>query len=126
MVEAARLLKEAVAAIGNQEQLEQRVRAITEAEHRGDFIVHEIFDLLRSTFITPLDRDQIQQIATAIDDVVDRVEAAGDALLIYRIEWCRPEAVQLAEIVMACAEQINRAMPDLREKRRLTRVRECM
>ena len=126
MVEAARLLKDAVAAIGNQEQLEQRVRAITEAEHHGDFIVHEIFDLLRSTFITPLERDQIQKIASAIDDVVDRIEAAGDVLLIYKIDQGRPEAVRLAEIVMACAAQINEAMPNLREKGRLPRVRDCM
>jgi uncharacterized protein len=126
MVEAARLLKEAVAAIGNTEQLEHRVRAITEAEHHGDFIVHEIFDLLRSTFITPLERDQIQMIASAIDDVVDRIEAAGDVLLIYKIEQGRPEATRLAEIVMACAEQINEAMPNLREKSRLPHVRECM
>jgi predicted phosphate transport protein (TIGR00153 family) len=126
MVEAARLLKEAVGAIGNQELLEQRVRAITEVEHHGDFIVHEIFDLLRSTFITPLDRDQIQKIASAIDDVVDRIEAAGDVLLIYKIDKTRPEAVRLAEIVMACAEQINQAMPNLRDKGRLPRVRECM
>ena len=126
MVEAARLLKDAVAAIGNQEQLEHRVRAITEAEHHGDFIVHEIFDLLRSTFITPLERDQIQKIASAIDDVVDRIEAAGDVLLVYKIDRGRPEAVRLAEIVMACAEQINQAMPNLREKGRLPRVRECM
>ena len=126
MVEAARLLKDAVAAIGNQEQLEHRVRAITEAEHHGDFIVHEIFDLLRSTFITPLERDQIQKIASAIDDVVDRIEAAGDVLLVYKIDRGRPEAARLAEIVLACAEQINQAMPNLREKGRLPRVRECM
>jgi len=126
MVEAARLLKEAVAAIGNQEQLEHRVRAITEAEHHGDFIVHEIFDLLRSTFITPLERDQIQKIASAIDDVVDRIEAAGDVLLVFKIDRGRPEAARLAEIVLACAEQINEAMPNLREKGRLPRVRECM
>jgi predicted phosphate transport protein (TIGR00153 family) len=126
MVEAARLLKEAVAAIGSQEQLEHKVRAITEAEHHGDFIVHEIFDLLRSTFITPLERGEIQGIASAIDDVVDRIEAAGDALLVYKIDRARPEATRLAEIVLDCAEQINQAMPNLREKSRLARVRECM
>lgn len=126
LVEAARLLHEAVSAIGDREHLEQRVRAITEAEHHGDFIVHEIFDLLRSTFITPLERDQIQGIASALDDVVDRIEAAGDALLIYKIDRARPEAARLAEIVMACAQQINQAMPNLRERNRLPRVRECM
>jgi hypothetical protein len=126
LVSTARLLREAVAAIGNQEQLEHKVKAITEAEHHGDFIVHEIFDLLRSTFITPLERDQIQAIASALDDVVDRIEAAGDALLVYKIEEVRPEAIRLAEIVMACADQINEAMPHLRSKQNLPRVRERM
>lgn len=126
LVATARLLREAVAAIGHGEQLEHKVKAITEAEHHGDFIVHEIFDLLRSTFITPLERDQIQAIASALDDVVDRIEAAGDALLIYKIEEVRPEAIRLAEIVMACADQINEAMPHLRSKQNLPRVRERM
>lgn len=126
LVEAARLLREAVGAIGQGEQLEHRVKAITEAEHHGDFIVHEIFDLLRSTFITPLERDQIQQIASSIDDVVDRIEAAGDALLVYKIDQATPEATQLAEIVLACADQIHQAMPHLRTKQGLPRVRERM
>ena len=126
MIEAAGLLREEVAALARGEDLTLHVQRITEAEHHGDFIVHEIFDLQRSTFITPLDRDQIQKIASAIDDVVDRIEAAGDALLVYKIDKARSEATRLAEIVMACAEQISQAMPNLREKSRLPRVRECM
>jgi uncharacterized protein Yka (UPF0111/DUF47 family) len=126
LLEAARLLRETVAALGRGEDLTDHVKRITEAEHRGDFIVHEIFDLLRSTFITPLDPGQIREIASALDDVVDRIEAAGDALLIYKIDHCTPEASRLADIVYACAEQISAAMPLLREKRRLPEVRERM
>ena len=126
MVEAARLLREAVAAIGSRELLEQRVRAITEAEHRGDFIVHEIFDLLHGTFITPLDRDQIRAIATSLDDVVDRIEAAGDVFLLYKIDHATEEATRLASIVLACAEQIDQAMPLLRDKSSLPGVLQRM
>src|SRR5437870_1082239 len=106
MVEAAGLLRQTIAALGRGEDLTMHVQRITEAEHRGDFIVHEIFDLLRSTFITPFDPDQIRAIASALDDVVDRIEAAGDSLLIYKIDHCTPEAERLAEIVESCAEQI--------------------
>lgn len=126
LVDAARLLNTAVGELGSEEMLFGTVQQITEAEHRGDFIVHEVFDLLRSTFITPLDHDEIRRIASALDDVVDRIEAAADALLLYKINHPTPEALRLAQIVLACAEQISAAMPLLRDKRRLSVVRERM
>ena len=126
LLDASRLLNEAINALERGEDLTAHVERITEAEHRGDFIVHEIFDLLRSTFITPLEPEQIRSIASALDDVVDRIEAAGDALLIYKIDHCTPEAQRLAEIVYSCAEQISAAMPLLRDKKQLPQVRERM
>ena len=126
LVEAARVLRHLVDALGNPEEVARRVRQLTEAEHRGDFIVHEIFDLLRGTFITPLDRDEIQKIASSLDDVLDRMEAAGDVFLLYKIDHATPEAIRLADIVLACAEQIHLAMPMLRDKSRLPGVRDRM
>jgi uncharacterized protein Yka (UPF0111/DUF47 family) len=126
MVEAARILIGLVGALENRDEVNRRVQQLTEAEHRGDFIVHEIFDLLHSTFITPLDRDQIAEIARSLDDVVDRIEAAGDVFLLYKIDHATPEATRLAQIVLACAEQIDQAMPMLREKNRLPGVRDRM
>jgi uncharacterized protein Yka (UPF0111/DUF47 family) len=126
LLEAAKLLRETIGALERGEDLTPHVERITEAEHRGDFIVHEIFDLLRSSFITPLDPSEIRGIASAIDDVVDRIEAAGDALLIYKIDHCTPEAKRLADIVYECAEQIGGALPLLRDKKSLPGVRERM
>ena len=126
LVEAARLLQATVAALGRHEDLTHHVQQVTEAEHRGDFIVHEVFDLLRTTFITPFERDQLQSIATSIDDIVDQVEGAADALLLYKLDHCTPEAERLAQIVLACAERINDAMPYLRDKKTLPNVRERM
>ena len=126
LLDAARLLKVAIEALEKGDDLTMHVERITEAEHRGDFIVHEIFDLLRSTFITPMDPAEIRGIASALDDVVDRIEAAGDALLIYKIDHCTAEAKRLAEIVLGCAEQINAALPLLRDKKSLPTVRERM
>ena len=126
MVEAARILVALVGALENRDEVARRVEQLTEAEHRGDFIVHEVFDLLHSTFITPLDRDQIADIIRSLDDVVDRIEAAGDVFLLYKIDHATNEAKRLASIVLACAEQIDQAMPMLREKSRLPGVRERM
>jgi uncharacterized protein Yka (UPF0111/DUF47 family) len=126
MVEAARILNDLVGSLGDRDEVARRVSQLTEAEHRGDFIVHEIFDLLHGTFITPLDRDQIRDIVTSLDDVVDRIEAAGDVFLLYKIDHATNEAKRLASIVLACAEQIDQAMPLLREKSKLPGVRERM
>ena len=126
MVEAARILVALVGVLENRDEVARRVTQLTEAEHRGDFIVHEVFDLLRSTFITPLDRDQIADIIRSLDDVVDRIEAAGDVFLLYKIDHGTPEATRLAQIILSCAEQIDQAMPMLREKSRLPGVRERM
>jgi uncharacterized protein Yka (UPF0111/DUF47 family) len=126
LVETAQHLKDTVAALERGEDLATYVQRLTESEHRGDFLVHEVFDLLRTTFITPLEPDEIQAIARSLDDIVDAIEGAGDALLLYKIDHCTPEASRLAQIVLACAEQINEAMPLLRDKGTLPRVRERM
>ncbi len=125
-VAAARMLVEALTVVGQGGDPTSVIRRLTELEHRGDFIVHEIFDLLRSTFITPLERDQIQAIASSIDSIVDQIEGAGDALLLYKIGATTPEAERLAQIVLACAEQIDLAMPLLRDRASLPRIRERM
>jgi uncharacterized protein Yka (UPF0111/DUF47 family) len=71
------------------------VAQLTEFEHRGDFIVHEIMDLLSHTFLTPLEGDEIRALTSSLDDVVDHIEAAADALLLYKVEQPIPEAIQL-------------------------------
>ena len=76
--------------------VESRVAQISEVEHRGDFIVHETMDLLSRTFITPLEGDEIRALVSALDDVVDSIEAAADALLLYKVEQPIPEAIELA------------------------------
>ena len=80
--DAARLFHTLLTDFSN---VDSRVAQITEVEHRGDFIVHETMDLLSRTFITPLEGDEIRALASALDDVVDSIEAAADALLLYQV-----------------------------------------
>jgi len=105
--------------------VESGVRRITVIEQRGDFIVHEIIDLLNRTFITPLDHEEIHRLTSALDDVVDLVEAAADAMLLYQIERPTPAALKLIDHLLGCAELIDRAMPMLRDKKRAAEIRTC-
>jgi uncharacterized protein len=96
-----------------------RVAQMTELEHQGDFITHEIFDLLHKTFITPLDHAEIHALTTSMDDVVDVIHAAADALLLYKVEQPRAEARELSNVILAAAEEIAAAIACLRQKRTL-------
>src|SRR5512146_998330 len=77
LVEAARLLAQL---LDDFSDVSTKVAKITEHEHHGDFIVHEIYDMLHRTFVPPLDRETIRQLAGAVDDCVDNIEAAADLM----------------------------------------------
>ena len=104
--------------------VEGKFAQLTEAEHQGDFITHEIIDLARRSFTTPFDTEDITRIASAMDDCIDGIEAAGDALLLWRIERPKADAAKLCAIIEEQAKQIAAAMPNLRDKRRFAQVRE--
>lgn len=108
------LLKEM---LDNFEYPENKIRSISDAERNGDFIVHEIHDLLIKTLITPLDHEETRALTQSIDDVVDAVEQAAILMLLYKIEQPTDESRRLAGLIVSCAEQINQAMPLLRDKK---------
>jgi predicted phosphate transport protein (TIGR00153 family) len=99
-----------------------RVMQMTELEHQGDFITHEIFDLLHKTFITPLDHDEIAALTTSMDDVMDVIHAAADALLLYQVERPRREAKDLSDAILAATQEIAAAVASLRQKRTLAEM----
>src|SRR3954466_7118110 len=74
--------------------VEIKARRLQEREHEGDEITHQVIQYLNTTFITPMDREDIYQLATALDDVVDAIEAAGDLFVLHGIEEPRPFMIQ--------------------------------
>ncbi|MBV9470713.1 MAG: DUF47 domain-containing protein [Abitibacteriaceae bacterium] len=119
LFEAARLLQDLM---HNYERPETKIMHITDAERQGDFVVHEIHDLLHKTLITPLDPEDTQTLSHAIDNVVDTIEQTGILLLLYKVEKPTEEAVEMADILVKCAEQIKQAMPLLRDSKSLDQM----
>jgi predicted phosphate transport protein (TIGR00153 family) len=89
-------------------------RDILICEQDGDRITHDIIQRLNQTFVTPIDRDDIYELASALDDVVDYTEEVADYLGLYKIEAPMDQAQELARVLHACARQISEAMPRLR------------
>lgn len=119
VVDAAQLL---VKMLDDPHDWPGRVDQLAQLEHQGDFITHEIFDLLHKTFVTPLDPPDIEALSRALDDVIDFIYAAADSLLIYRVEQPRIYACELATIILAATREIATAINCLREKKRLSEI----
>lgn len=110
--EAARVLADV---IDSDIDLDRRVRRLTDLETQGDDITHRIFSALNSTFVTPLDRDDIHTLATDVDDFVDDIEEVGERIGLYRLGPSTDTAKLLARIISEQAGFIAQAMPYLEQ-----------
>ena len=89
-------------------------REILICEQEGDRITHDIIQRLNQTFVTPIDREDIFALASALDDIVDYTEEVADYVGLYKIEAPFEQAQQLATVLMQASRQISEAMPRLR------------
>jgi uncharacterized protein len=87
---------------------------ILDCEHEGDRIVHDIHHHLNQTFVTPIDREDILALASALDDIVDYTEEVADYLGLYRIEAPMDQSIRLARVLRDATRQIAEAVPRLR------------
>src|SRR5438067_5276115 len=89
-------------------------REILICEQEGDRITHDIIDRLNHTFVTPIDREDILALASALDDIVDYTEEVADYLGLYKIEAPMDQALGLARVLKDSCSQIADAIPRLR------------
>lgn len=88
---------------------------VVDAEHEGDRLTHEIVKRLNTTFVTPMDREDIYGLATQIDDIVDFTEEAADFLGLYQIEAPMEQAQSLTKVLVAACEQLAAGLEHLPE-----------
>ncbi len=103
--------------------VEKRVAEIRVAEHKGDQITRSVMTKLNQTFITPFDREDIHALSSALDDVMDLVDAAATRLITYKVKFVTPGASQLADVILRGAEILVKAISEL--KRPQTILKYC-
>jgi predicted phosphate transport protein (TIGR00153 family) len=91
--------------------VETKVKAIKDLEHRGDALTHEIVHNLHRTFVTPIDREDIARLANSLDDVMDFIDAAARSCLIYHVDMPTDKAKRLAQLVLLVTQKLNDVMP---------------
>ena len=98
-------------------------RQILEHEHVGDKIVHDIVKRLNTTFVTPLDREDIYDLASTMDEILDNIEATADSMIIYKVSEVQPRAREMAVVIaqgdLSAAQGRGRAREEAEEPARL-------
>ncbi|OGD13205.1 MAG: hypothetical protein A2V76_07440 [Candidatus Aminicenantes bacterium RBG_16_63_14] len=99
--------------IDHYEDVEAKYERIKRIEHQGDNITHEIFTKLRETFITPLEREDIHDLASGLDDVLDCIEGVASRMCYFKLSRPTPEVKKLVDVIRKAVEQIFEAIDNL-------------
>lgn len=113
MLDGAEALKEL---LDNFDDVRGRAHLIEEIEHKGDLFTHEIVKKLNTTFLTPIDRDDIHALASAIDDVLDLIHAASIRISVYKISEPTSHAKELGFLILKAARELHRGIGRLSKK----------
>ncbi|MFT3963308.1 DUF47 domain-containing protein [Propionivibrio sp.] len=95
---------------GSDEEAEKQCHLVDVAEKTADNITHETMRQLHKSFITPLDREEIHQLITNLDNILDLTQDAAHTVTLYNIRHITPEAIKLSEIGLQCAERVRTAV----------------
>ena len=102
--------RELAALMASGDDLERRAHNIEAIEKRADRITRSTIELLHKTFITPIDRDDIHQLISKMDDILDLIEDAAQLMFLYDVRVPTPEAKKLADICVVCCEKMQSAV----------------
>jgi uncharacterized protein len=88
----------------------EQVQNIKAIEHAGDEITQQTFRMLNKTFITPFDREDIHELVSTMDDVIDLIDAAASRFALYRVETLRVGTLDLARVLVSATKELSAAI----------------
>jgi uncharacterized protein len=103
-----------LAMLNDYTDIAEKAKAIKDVEHAGDELTHETYEQLNRIFVTPLDREDIGAISSALDDVLDLVEASADDFVLFGIEEPQSSALEMAQLIVQSCVEIQEAVSHLR------------
>ena len=98
------------------DDVKEKARQIEEIEHKGDALTHEIIRKLNTTFITPIDREDILALTSSIDDVIDLIHAAATRIMLYKVTESTPQAKELGFLILKSTRELHRGITRLSTK----------
>ncbi len=102
-------------AVKSFDKMEDRRREFKDIEHNADEIVHDIYERVNRSFITPIDQEDLTRLASSYDDVLDFMYSVMNRLVLYEITGSTPAMVEFAGIIRASVEQLHAALKSMRK-----------
>ena len=97
------------------ENVEEKAQKLKDVEHQGDLVIHEIVEKLNRSFVTPIDREDIHDLASGLDDVLDSIEAVANRMTLFKIPAPTGPLKTMTGILVQASEQIQKAVHSLRK-----------
>lgn len=119
------VMAEALKKVVNLKNPEDRLvyfKEIESLEHVGDEITHQIYLELSKNFITPFDREDIHQLATAIDDVADYIHGSANRMLLYQVDNITEPIQKLADLILQACTDLDKAIRELRNLKNIRAI----
>ena len=108
--------------LANYKSSEPKVSQLKEIEHDADHITHVIYNKMHTTFITPLDREDIYALANKMDSILDLVEATAIRMYLYKIKNTTPEIVEMAHVLEKAVALVKKIVYDLKDKKKVKEI----
>jgi uncharacterized protein len=105
------------------ENVDKKQENIKYIEHQGDDLVHDIFEELNKTFITPIDHSDISLLASALDDILDRIDGVAMRLVLYEIKKPEDNMIMLADSLLLQMEELNSAIAELHDAKNFGEIK---
>lgn len=111
LLTSARLLREL---FDDSTRLQEKIRAIKEVEHKADQLTHEVNKRIDASFVTPIDREDIHELATRLDDVIDLIDGTSRRAETFHLGPVRPPARALCALIVEATEHLQRAVSGIK------------
>jgi len=110
IIATAQAFGQLVAHYSDPQQREQHTREVDDAERAADRVTQEVNRLIHTTFITPIDREQIHALINLMDDVADLIQDAAEAMVLYDVRRMTEEIQRFADLCIRCCERLKEAV----------------
>ncbi len=121
LIEAAEHL---ISIIEDYSDIKNKVHKMKQLEHRGDNITHSIYEHLNRTFITPLEPEEISNLASALDDILDYIDGTAQQMLVYGIEETDVHMTEFSKLIALCVAEIEGAIRGIRDMKNPKNIEE--
>jgi len=115
VVRGAKLLQECLESKSSTDEIYLASKRIHDVEHEGDELVHRLMERLNKSFITPLDREDIYELTSRLDDVLDYVDAVAKRLVTFKVSSVTSHAIELGRIIVRSSEEVAVGIALLRD-----------